>query len=250
MKTSVIGFPRIGENRELKFASEKYFAGKITAKELEKTAAELRRNTWLLQKNAGIDFISSNDFSFYDNMLDTSLMLGVIPKRYRNLCLSKLDTCFAMARGFQTEKSDVTALPMKKWFNTNYHYIVPEFDDSVSIQLDDSKAEQEYREASGCGVQTKPDVIGPYTFLKLSSYAEKKQASDFADDAAKAYRQLLSNAAKWGAEWIQIDEPALVLDMTEKDKVLFTKLYKTFLWSSPLIKSFTSKYQLIGAGKS
>ncbi len=142
MKTSVIGFPRVGANRELKFASEKYFAGKITAEELQATARELRKNAWLLQKNAGIDFINSNDFSFYDNMLDTSFMLGVIPQRYKALCLSKLDTFFAMARGYQSDKGDVTALPMKKWFNTNYHYIVPEFDDSVDIQLDDTKAQE------------------------------------------------------------------------------------------------------------
>ena len=229
MKTSVIGFPRVGANRELKFASEKYFAGKITDSELQTTAKEIRKNAWLLQKNAGIDFISSNDFSFYDNMLDTSFMLGVIPQRYKNLCLSKLDTFFAMARGYQSDKGDVTALPMKKWFNTNYHYIVPEFDDTVEIQLDDSKAQEEYNEAKAYGVQTKCDVIGPYTFLKLSHFTGKKQLNDFSAQAAKAYKQLLSNAKSWGAEWIQLDEPALVLDMTAEDKALFTNLYKTIL---------------------
>ena len=229
MKTSVIGFPRVGANRELKFASEKYFAGKITDSELQTTAKEIRKNAWLLQKNAGIDFISSNDFSFYDNMLDTSFMLGVIPQRYKNLCLSKLDTFFAMARGYQSDKGDVTALPMKKWFNTNYHYIVPEFDDTVEIQLDDSKAQEEYNEAKAYGVQTKCDVIGPYTFLKLSHFTGKKQLNDFSAQAANAYKQLLSNAKSWGAEWIQLDEPALVLDMTAEDKALFTNLYKTIL---------------------
>lgn len=229
MKTSVIGFPRVGANRELKFASEKYFAGKITDSELQTTAKEIRKNAWLLQKNAGIDFISSNDFSFYDNMLDTSFMLGVIPQRYKNLCLSKLDTFFAMARGYQSDKGDVTALPMKKWFNTNYHYIVPEFDDTVEIQLDDSKAQEEYNEAKAYGVQTKCDVIGPYTFLKLSHFPGKKQLNDFSAQAANAYKQLLSNAKSWGAEWIQLDEPALVLDMTAEDKALFTNLYKTIL---------------------
>ena len=229
MKTSVIGFPRVGANRELKFASEKYFAGKITDSELQTTAKEIRKNAWLLQKNAGIDFISSNDFSFYDNMLDTSFMLGVIPQRYKNLCLSKLDTFFAMARGYQSDKGDVTALPMKKWFNTNYHYIVPEFDDTVEIQLDDSKAQEEYNEAKAYGVQTKCDLIGPYTFLKLSHFTGKKQLNDFSAQAANAYKQLLSNAKSWGAEWIQLDEPALVLDMTAEDKALFTNLYKTIL---------------------
>ena len=229
MKTSVIGFPRVGANRELKFASEKYFAGKITAEELQNTARELRKNNWLLQKNAGIDFISSNDFSFYDNMLDTSFMLGVIPQCYKALCLSKLDTFFAMARGYQSEKGDVTALPMKKWFNTNYHYIVPEFDDSVEIKLDDSKAKEEYNEAKSYGVQTKVDVIGPYTFLKLSHFTGSRQLKDFSAQTAEAYKQLLANVKTWGAEWIQIDEPALVLDMTTEDKELFSALYKTLL---------------------
>ena len=229
MKTSVIGFPRVGANRELKFASEKYFAGKITAEELQATARELRKNAWLLQKNAGIDFISSNDFSFYDNMLDTSFMLGVIPQRYKALCLSKLDTFFAMARGYQSDKGDVTALPMKKWFNTNYHYIVPEFDDSVDIQLDDTKAQEEYNEAKAHGIQTKVDVIGPYTFLKLSHFTGSKQLKDFSAKTAEAYKQLLANAKSWGAEWIQIDEPALVLDMTDEDKALFSDLYKIIL---------------------
>ena len=144
MKTSVIGYPRIGAHRELKFASEKYFAKKIELNELEATAKEMRLSNWKSQKEAGIDFISSNDFSYYDGMLDTCFMLGVIPERYKALCLSKLDTFFAMARGYQTEKGDVTALPMKKWFNTNYHYIVPEFDDGVAVSLDDSKIKNEY----------------------------------------------------------------------------------------------------------
>ena len=229
MKTSVIGFPRVGANRELKFASEKYFAGKISAGELQDTAREVRKTAWLLQKNAGIDFISSNDFSFYDNMLDTSFMLGVIPQRYKALCLPKLDTFFAMARGYQSDKGDVTEKKKKKWFNTNYHYIVPEFDDFVEIQLDDSKAKEEYDEAKSYGVQTKVDVIGPYTFLKLSHFTGKKQLKDFSEKTAEAYKLLLKNVKNWGAEWIQLDEPALVLDMTSDDKELFSALYKTIL---------------------
>ena len=134
-----------------------------------------------------------------------------------------------MARGYQSEKGDVTALPMKKWFNTNYHYIVPEFDDSVEIKLDDSKAKEEYNEAKSYGVQTKVDVIGPYTFLKLSHFTGSRQLKDFSAQTAEAYKQLLANVKTWGAEWIQIDEPALVLDMTTEDKELFSALYKTLL---------------------
>lgn len=234
MKKSVIGYPRVGSKRELKFALEKYFRGEIPIEELIKTSKELRTYSWLVQKKAGIDFISSNDFSFYDNMLDTSFMLGVIPERYKKLCLSKPDTYFAMARGYQSKNGDLTALPMKKWFNTNYHYIVPEFDDKVEIRLDDSKIVEEYKEALSCGVQTKPVVIGPYTFLKLSRFSGKKQLVDFAKEISAAYRNLLKNVACLGAKWIQIDEPALVLDMTDEDKKLFKTMYNDVLEEKPI----------------
>ena len=229
MKTSVIGYPRIGENRELKFASEKYFSGKITLDELKETAVQIRKTNWQNQKAAGIDFISSNDFSYYDGMLDTCFMLGVIPQKYKNLCLPKLDVFFAMARGYQSEKGDVTALPMKKWFNTNYHYIVPQFEKDTEIILDDSKITEEYNEAKALGIETKPVAIGPYTFLKLSHFYEGTKPEDFVSKISASYKLLLENVSKLGAKWIQIDEPALVLDMTESDKKLFSDLYGTIL---------------------
>ena len=133
MQTAVIGYPRIGTLRELKFASEQYFRKEIEAGELLQTAKELRKTHWLTQKEAGISFISSNDFSFYDNMLDTAVLFGIVPKRYKELQLSELDTYFAMARGYQGDSGDVKALAMKKWFNTNYHYIVPEVEDEMVI---------------------------------------------------------------------------------------------------------------------
>ena len=132
-KTSVIGFPRIGKNRELKFASEKFFKGEISEEELKKVASELRLYGWKKQQEAGITFIPSNDFSFYDNLLDTAFLLNVIPDRYRQLNVSDLETYFAVAHGYQGIKGDVKALPMKKWFNTNYHYIVPSIDDQTQI---------------------------------------------------------------------------------------------------------------------
>ena len=135
MKTSVIGFPRVGTLRELKFASEKYFRKEITQDELLQVAKELRKTHWKMQKNAGIDYISSNDFSFYDMTLDTAVLLGIVPERYRKLGLSPLDTYFAMARGYQGESGDVKALAMKKWFNTNYHYIVPEVEDDMDADV-------------------------------------------------------------------------------------------------------------------
>lgn len=229
MNTSVIGFPRIGAHRELKFASEKYFANTISQEELEQAAKQIRLDGWKKQAEAGIGFISSNDFSFYDGMLDTAFMIGAIPARYKSLCLSKLDTFFAMARGFQSEKSDVTALPMKKWFNTNYHYIVPEIEESTELRLDATKIASEYKEAAEAGIKTKINVIGPFTFLTLAHYSGAKNASSFADDAAKCYKQLLAECAKLGAEWLQIEEPYLVFDLTDEDKQLFKALYEKIL---------------------
>lgn len=139
MQTSVIGFPRIGTLRELKFASEKYFKKEITTEELLQTGKTLRKTHWNTQKKAGIDYISCNDFSYYDMLLDTAVLFGIIPRRYKELNLSETDTYFAMARGYQGTSGDVKALAMKKWFNTNYHYIVPEIEDDTEIKLSGNK---------------------------------------------------------------------------------------------------------------
>ncbi len=225
MKTSVIGFPRVGTLRELKFASEKYFGHEITAQELTETAADLRHRHWMTQVTAGIDFIPCNDFSFYDIVLDTAVLLGIVPKRYRELNISKLDIYFAMARGYQGESGDVKALAMKKWFNTNYHYIVPEIEDDTVISLDCEKLTGEYEEARELGIKTKPVVTGPYTMLKLCRYVGSKNAEDFADDVAEAYRQLIAECAYKNVEWLQFDEPSLVRDMDDDDKALFHRVY-------------------------
>ena len=159
MQTSVIGFPRIGTLRELKFASEKYFRKEVEVAELLETAENLRKTHWNIQKNAGIDYISSNDFSFYDMVLDTAVLLGIIPKRYKELNISELETYFAMARGYQGVSGDVKALAMKKWFNTNYHYIVPRWRMIRSFNYP-NKLWDEYAEAKALGIETKPVVIG------------------------------------------------------------------------------------------
>lgn len=226
MKTSVIGFPRVGTLRELKFASEKYFRHEITAQELTGIAADLRHRHWMTQVAAGIGFIPCNDFSFYDIVLDTAVLLGIVPKRYRELNVSKLDTYFAMARGYQGESGDVKALAMKKWFNTNYHYIVPEIEDDTVISLDCEKLTGEYEEAKALGIKTKPVVIGPYTMLKLCRYVGSKNAEDFADDVAEAYRQLIAECDEENVEWLQFDEPSLVRDMDDDDKALFHRVYE------------------------
>ena len=229
MQTSVIGFPRIGALRELKFASEKYFRKEITAEELSETAKSLRKTHWLVQKEAETDYISSNDFSYYDIMLDTAVMFGMIPKRYKELGLSELDTYFAMARGYQGTSGDVKALAMKKWFNTNYHYIVPEIEDDTVIKLSGNKLWDEYTEAKALGMETKPVVIGAYTLLKLCRYTGEKTAEDFEDAVILAYQELMKKCGTYEIAWIQFDEPALVLDMNEEDLELFHKIYEGIL---------------------
>lgn len=229
MQTSVIGFPRIGTLRELKFASEKYFRKEIEAEELQQIAETLRKTHWSIQKEAGIDYISSNDFSFYDMTLDTAVLLNIIPKRYKELELSRLDTYFAMARGYQGASGDVKALAMKKWFNTNYHYIVPEVEDDTVIQLSGNKLVDEYAEAKALGIETKPVVIGAYTMLRLCRFTGKKPALDYVEDIISAYQNLVKKCEENQIAWVQFDEPALVWDMEESDIALFHKIYDGIL---------------------
>ena len=229
MQTSVIGFPRIGTLRELKFASEKYFRGEISSQELLDTAKNLRKIHWTIQKNEGIDFIPSNDFSFYDTLLDTAAALGIVPRRYKELNLSGLDTYFAMARGYQGESGDVKALAMKKWFNTNYHYIVPEVEDDTVIKLSADKLLNEYKEAKELGITTKPVIAGPYTVLKLCRFTENKGIDDFLDDFLAAYKELIALCNDNNISWLQLDEPALVYDLSDADKALFNKIYDELL---------------------
>lgn len=229
MQTSVIGFPRIGTLRELKFASEKYFRKEIEAEELQQIAETLRKTHWSIQKEAGIGYISSNDFSFYDMTLDTAVLLNIIPKRYKELELSGLDTYFAMARGYQGASGDVKALAMKKWFNTNYHYIVPEVEDDTVIQLSGNKLVDEYAEAKALGIETKPVVIGAYTMLRLCRFTGKKPALDYVEDIISAYQNLVKKCEENQIAWVQFDEPALVWDMEESDIALFHKIYDGIL---------------------
>lgn len=242
MNRAVVGFPRVGKLRELKFASEKYFRGETGKEELQETARTLRREHWEWQKKSGIDYISSNDFSFYDGMLDTAVLLNVVPDCYKSLGLDPLDTYFAMARGYQGEAGDVPALAMKKWFNTNYHYIVPEIGENTELKLAGSKPFEEYQEAKNLGIQTKPVIIGAYTFLKLARYQGSKNASDYVADAAKAYCDILDKFNSMGAEWIQFDEPALVMDMSDEDLALFETVYRKILSEKGAVKVLLQTY--------
>ena len=168
MRKAVTAYPRIGEKRELKKVTEAFFKGNLSEVELEAEASRLRERHWKVQKEKGIDFISSNDFSFYDNLLDVSYLLNIIPKEYQNKYLSEKEIYFAMAKGHQNlEKGiDLKAMEMKKWFNTNYHYIVPQFDDDTEVRLRGSKIFDEYKEAKSLGLETKPVIIGPFYISK------------------------------------------------------------------------------------
>ena len=229
MKTAVVGYPRIGTLRELKFALEKYFKKEISADELTDTAKELRKVHWLTQKNSGIDYITSNDFSYYDIVLDTAYLLNIIPARYKKLDVSELDRYLAMARGYQGDKGDVKALAMKKWFNTNYHYIVPEVEDDTDIRLSGNKLWDEYEEAKKLGIETKPVITGAYTLLKLCRFTGEKKADEFVNALINAYKDVVDRCEDAGIQWLQFDEPALVHDMTEEDRALFVKIYREIL---------------------
>ncbi|MDR3157010.1 MAG: 5-methyltetrahydropteroyltriglutamate--homocysteine S-methyltransferase [Lactobacillales bacterium] len=227
-RTSIIGFPRIGKKRELKFATEKYFKQEISTKELQEVARKIRLENWEIQKKNNISFIPSNDFSFYDSMLDMAQTLNIIPKRYQVLELSKLDTYFAMARGYQGTNGDAKALRMKKWFNTNYHYLVPEFEPSTKVILNAKSILAKYNEAKDAGIKTKSVIIGPYTFLQLSEF-KKCTLDEFVNPIIEAYSQLLEHFNQCNVNWVQFDEPFLIHDTDEAQLALFNKLYKKIL---------------------
>ena len=242
MTTSIIGYPRIGAHRELKFATEKFFRQELSEAGLQAVAAEQRKENWQKQAAAGIDFIASNDFSFYDTTLDTAFALNIIPKRYQNLAISPLEKYFAAARGHQSEVGDVKALAMKKWFNTNYHYMVPEFDDGTTIQLDLTKLLSEYREALALGITTKPVLIGPFTLLKLIRFTGQTQISDVQNELVRAYAEILSQLVTEKVEWLQLDEPALVFDLTTEDISLFKAIYADLLPQKQTVKILLQTY--------
>ena len=242
MKTAIIGYPRIGENRELKFAIEKYWKNEITENELLKIAEKIRRNQWLKQKEEKISFIPGNTFSFYDGILDTIILLNAIPKHYRDLGLNELNTYFAIARGYQGEKGDVKALSMRKWYNTNYHYMVPELDDYAKIKLNADKIFSELEEAEKLGVNTHPSVIGPFTFYKLAKTTGNKDKREYLGNIINAYVELLEKCNEKNIEWIQIEEPQLVTDQTEEDIKLFEEVYTEILKNKKDVKVLLQTY--------
>ncbi|MFW6386897.1 MAG: 5-methyltetrahydropteroyltriglutamate--homocysteine S-methyltransferase [Bacillota bacterium] len=229
IKTSVVGYPRIGEKRELKKLVEDYFAGEKSSEQLEKEAGKLRKRHWQIQLEAGIDYIPAGDFSLYDNMLDTAVMLDVIPARFRELNLDFHEGYFALARGYQDEERDVGALGMKKWFNTNYHYFVPEIDEDTEFSLVDEKVIDEYLEAQDEGIIATPTVIGPLSFLRLSRIKGNKNYTGYLGELAEVYGELLERLTVAGADLVQVEEPYLVTDLTMEEVKSFRILYEKIL---------------------
>jgi 5-methyltetrahydropteroyltriglutamate--homocysteine methyltransferase len=223
--TATIGYPRIGPKRELKKALESFWKGDIKENELQSTAKDLRKKNWEIQKENGIDLITSNDFSFYDQVLDTICLLGAVPDRY-NWQGDDVDlkTYFAMARGSQTKELDVSALEMTKWFDTNYHYLVPELKSDQKFKISSQKPFEEFKEAQSAGYKTKPVLLGPITFLLLSKSTEGKNTLDLLDNLLPAYLEIVKKLNDLGAEWIQIDEPIFVKDL---DEGVVSKIKKT-----------------------
>lgn len=245
MLTNNLGYPRIGSNRELKKACESYWAGKISVDELLAVGATIRKENWQLQVEAGIDLIPSNDFSFYDQVLDLSLTLGVIPKRYQELAKtnSTIDLYFAMARGSQKDGQDVVAMEMTKWFDTNYHYIVPEFTKDQEFKLFSEKLINEFKEANALGIPTKPVLIGPVTYLLLG---KEKEAGfhriDLIEKLLPVYFEILQKLENEKVEWIQFDEPFLALNLTDKERSAITYVYTEINKRFPKIKLILANY--------
>ncbi|WP_327321827.1 5-methyltetrahydropteroyltriglutamate--homocysteine S-methyltransferase [Streptomyces sp. NBC_01210] len=226
-RATVYGYPRQGQNRELKKAIEGYWKGRVTAAALRETAAELRRANWQQLTEAGIHEVPTGDFSYYDHVLDTSVMVGAIPARHRAAVeAGSLDGCFAMARGTQ----DVAPLEMTKWFDTNYHYLVPELGPDTVFTADSTKQVAELKEAIALGHTARPVLVGPVTYLLLAKPAPGV-AADFEpitllDRLLPVYAEVLSDLRAAGAEWVQLDEPALVQDRTRADLNAAARAYR------------------------
>ncbi len=223
-KTLITGFPRIGEKRELKKALESFWSGKSSIEELEKTSANLRKKHWQIQQSKGIDLISCNDFSWYDNMLDTIVMLNAIPRRFQSIS-DKINRYFAMARG----SKDAVAMEMTKWFNTNYHYIVPELSNKIRFSLDASKIIKEYEEAKALGISPKINLIGPLTFLGLSKTENGDDPYNHLGAVTTVYKELLEKVSELDETvYVQLDEPMMVKDPSQKQLELLKETLDCF----------------------
>jgi 5-methyltetrahydropteroyltriglutamate--homocysteine methyltransferase len=254
---ATLGFPRIGPKRELKTALERYWSGKSDRQTLVGVAADLRAKTWACQRDLGVDHIPSNDFTFYDHVLDASAMVGAIPAVYGwTQGPVDLDTYFAMARGAQGEAEhadcglghhhhslDVPAAEMTKWFDTNYHYLVPEVSPGQAFTLASTKAVDEFAEAKAQGIQTRPVLLGPVTFLKLAkSKVEGFDPLTLLEPLVDVYAKVLNKLELAGAEWVQIDEPCLALDLNDADRAALQEAYRLLARTAPGVKLMLTTY--------
>ena len=247
MLTHNLGYPRIGAHRELKKACEAYWAGKSSLEQLQETGRLLRKENWLLQRDAGIDLIPCNDFSFYDHVLDMSLAVGAIPERYQPLARSgqraEMDLYFAMARGYQAHGVDLIAMEMTKWFDTNYHYLVPEFHKDQTFKLSSQKITEEFREAKELGIRPKPVLLGPITYLLLGK--EKSPGFhrlELLPALLPVYGELLAEIESAGAEYVQIDEPFLAMDLDDSAKVAYRSAYEAIRSAAGDLKIIVATY--------
>ncbi|HSJ02543.1 MAG TPA: 5-methyltetrahydropteroyltriglutamate--homocysteine S-methyltransferase, partial [Verrucomicrobium sp.] len=262
LQTHSLGFPRMGAQRELKHAVESYWKGKTDAAALQETARELRQRHWLLQQQAGLSLVPCNEFSFYDQMLDMTLLLGSVPPRFKKLGITnETDLRFAVARGVVAEKDDSAdhhhdcgcqastfASEMTKWFDTNYHYIVPEMHPDTIFSLSSSKPFDEFKEALALGVKTKPVLVGPLTYLTLAKVHGDEASTQGFDryqllpQLLTVYTEVLQRLAAEGAEWVQLDEPILALDLTPQQRDLLLGAYDQLRLAAPGLKLMVATY--------
>lgn len=252
--SAVLGFPRIGKFRELKKAVESFWSGSIPDTELVTVGRNLRLTHWKLQKQQGVDVIPSNDFAFYDQVLDHSILFNAIPDRFKVLNLSPLDTMFAMGRGLQrpatadTPQIDARSGEMVKWFDSNYHFIKPELSHNTQFKLNSKKPIEEFLEAREIGIHTRPVIIGPVTFLYLSKASKDSTVEPIAllSKLLPVYQELLKELAAVGADWVQIDEPILVYDLPAEVVAAYKTAYSA-LASSPVKLMFTTYFGDVGS---
>ncbi|MBA3040908.1 MAG: 5-methyltetrahydropteroyltriglutamate--homocysteine S-methyltransferase [Rhizobiaceae bacterium] len=254
IKTANLGFPRIGRKRELKFALEAYWAGRSDEATLLQVAQELRQRHWTLQQEHGIDVIPSNDFSLYDHVLDHAVMVGAIPDGYGwTEGQVSLETYFALARGERGGKEAACdcanphgagrpALEMTKWFDTNYHYLVPEFHAGQRFPLTRNRPLDSFLEAKKLGIHTRPVILGPVTFLKLGKARDGSDPLDLLDRLLPVYRQILTELLEAGADWAQIDEPCLALDLTDKERDCVARAFSALAQAVPDLSVMVASY--------
>ena len=263
IKTHSLGYPRIGAKRELKRATEAYWKGDLTLEELLATGKTIRETNWKKQESAGIGLIPINDFSFYDQMLDMSCLLGNVPARFKwTGGKTDVDTVFTVARGTQggvslveeekdcqTGKVSTFASEMTKWFDTNYHYIVPEFRSDTTFKLSSDKIFEEFAEAKALGINGKPVLIGPVTYLSLGKI-QGTNNPDFdpfslLDNLVDVYEEIIGKLAAAGAEWIQLDEPIFSTDLSKQQLNALKKSYDRLQAAKGSTKILVTTYLVV-----